>query len=140
MAACDAVQAEAKRVQSALGPPFAVDGHEIRVTGSIGVSLSSPRVSAAELLRNADIAMYVAKGQGKGRCEVYQPTTHKTVMRQLELRTDLQRALERDEFILHYQPLVTVETGQISGLEALLRWEHPHRRSTRRRRADRWGY
>src|SRR5207302_1772802 len=80
-----------------------------------------------ELLRNADIAMYVAKNQGKGRCEVYQPTTHKTVMSQVQLRTELQRALENGEFVLHYQPLVTLETERISGLEALVRWQHPER-------------
>jgi EAL domain-containing protein (putative c-di-GMP-specific phosphodiesterase class I) len=71
--------------------------------------------------------MYVAKNQGKGRCEVYQPATHKTVMSRLQLRTDLLHALDEDEFVLHYQPLVTLETGDISGLEALVRWEHPER-------------
>jgi EAL domain-containing protein (putative c-di-GMP-specific phosphodiesterase class I) len=71
--------------------------------------------------------MYVAKNQGKGRCEVYQPTTHKIVMSRVQLRTELQRALENNEFVLHYQPLVTLETERISGLEALVRWAHPER-------------
>src|SRR5205823_1288638 len=97
---------------------------------SIGVAYANGQEGDAateELLRNADIAMYVAKNQGKGRCEVYQPTTHKTVMSQVQLRTELQRALENDEFVLHYQPLVTLETERISGLEALVRWQHPER-------------
>ena len=71
--------------------------------------------------------MYVAKGHGKSRYEVYRPTMRGSMLRRLEFKTDLQRALERHEFVLHYQPLVTLETGKISGLEALVRWHHPQR-------------
>jgi diguanylate cyclase (GGDEF)-like protein/PAS domain S-box-containing protein len=120
----------AARIMQALEAPFHVDGHELHVRASIGVAYANGVEGDAatdELLRNADVAMYVAKNQGKGRCEVYQPATHKTVMNRLQLRTDLQRALDNGEFVLHYQPLVTLETERISGLEALVRWEHPDR-------------
>jgi EAL domain-containing protein (putative c-di-GMP-specific phosphodiesterase class I) len=69
----------------------------------------------------------MAKDQGKGRCAVYQPTMHKTLLQRLELKGDLPRALQDGEFVLHYQPLVTLESGDITGLEALVRWEHPTR-------------
>ena len=118
------------RIMRALEAPFRIDGRELHVRASVGIAFANGKEGEAatdELLRNADVAMYVAKGQGKGRCEVYKPTVHKTVMRQLELKTDLQRALDQGEFILHYQPLVMLETERISGLEALVRWEHPTR-------------
>jgi len=120
----------ADRIMRALEAPFRIDGHELHVRASIGVAYANGQEGDAatdELLRNADVAMYVAKNQGKGRCEVYQPTTHKTLMSQVQLRTDLQRALENGEFVLHYQPLVTLETRRVFGLEALVRWAHPER-------------
>jgi diguanylate cyclase (GGDEF)-like protein/PAS domain S-box-containing protein len=120
----------ANRIMRALEAPFRIDGHELHVRASVGVAYANGQEGDAateELLRNADVAMYVAKNQGKGRCEVYQPTTHKSVMSQIQLRTDLQRALENSEFVLHYQPFVTLETERISGLEALVRWQHPER-------------
>ena len=120
----------ANRIMRALESPFHIDGHELHVRASVGVAYANGQEGDAateELLRNADVAMYVAKNQGKGRCEVYQPTTHKSVMSQIQLRTDLQRALENSEFVLHYQPLVTLETERIAGLEALVRWQHPER-------------
>jgi diguanylate cyclase (GGDEF)-like protein/PAS domain S-box-containing protein len=120
----------ANRILRALEAPFRIDGHQLHVRASIGVAYANGQEGDAateELLRNADVAMYVAKNQGKGRCEVYQPTTHKSVMSQIQLRTDLQRALENSEFVLHYQPLVILETERISGLEALVRWQHPER-------------
>jgi diguanylate cyclase (GGDEF)-like protein/PAS domain S-box-containing protein len=118
------------RIMRALEAPFRVDGRELHIRASIGIAFATGKEGEAatdELLRNADVAMYVAKRQGKGRCEIYKPTAHKTVMRQLELKTEIQRALDHGEFILHYQPLVTLETERISGLEALVRWEHPAR-------------
>jgi diguanylate cyclase (GGDEF)-like protein len=120
----------AGRIMRALEESFRIDGHELHVRASIGVAYANGQEGEAatdELLRNADVAMYVAKSHGKGRCEVYEPATHKTVMNRLQLRTDLQRALDNSEFVLHYQPLVTLETERISGLEALVRWEHPVR-------------
>ena len=120
----------AGRIMRALEAPFRIDGRELHIRASIGVAYANGEegdTATEELLRNADVAMYVAKNQGKGRCEVYQPTTHKTVMSQIKLRTELQRALENGEFVLHYQPLVTLETRRVFGLEALVRWQHPER-------------
>jgi diguanylate cyclase (GGDEF)-like protein/PAS domain S-box-containing protein len=120
----------AGRIMRALEAPFRIDGRELHVRASIGVAYANGEEgdgATGELLRNADVAMYVAKNQGKGRCEVYQPTTHKTVMSQIQLRTELQRALDNGEFVLHYQPLVRLETRQSFGVEALIRWDHPER-------------
>jgi EAL domain-containing protein (putative c-di-GMP-specific phosphodiesterase class I) len=83
--------------------------------------------AAADLLRNADLAMYMAKEQGKGRYQMFEPAMHETVVRRLELKADLQRAVERGEFVLEYQPIVVLETSEISGVEALVRWKHPER-------------
>jgi diguanylate cyclase (GGDEF)-like protein/PAS domain S-box-containing protein len=118
------------RIMRALEAPFRIDDRELHIRASIGIAFANGKEGEAatdELLRNADVAMYVAKKQGKGRCEVYKPSAHKTVMRQLELKTEIQGALDQGQFVLHYQPLVTLETELISGLEALVRWEHPTR-------------
>ena len=118
------------RILKALDAPFKIDGRELHIRASIGIAFANGKDGEGatdELLRNADVAMYVAKRQGKGRCEVYKPTAHRTVMRQLELKTDIQRAIEDGEFILHYQPIMALETEKVSGFEALVRWEHPTR-------------
>jgi diguanylate cyclase (GGDEF)-like protein/PAS domain S-box-containing protein len=120
----------AERIMRALESPFVVDGRELRVGASLGIAYGNSNQgerATEELLRNADVAMYTAKGQGKSRHAVYQPTMHKTMLQRLELKGDIQKALERNEFVLHYQPLVSVETTEISGLEALVRWQHPER-------------
>ena len=78
-------------------------------------------------MRNADVAMYMAKEKGKGRYQMFEPAMHDTALRRLELKADLQRALEHGEFILHYQPVIELDTGRISGVEALIRWIHPER-------------
>ena len=120
----------AARIFDALDAPFQIEGKELGVRASIGIAFGNGKGGAKatdELLRNADVAMYTAKGQGKSRCEVYQPTMHKSMLRRLELKSDLQRALEQNEFVLHYQPVIDLETQTISGLEALVRWEHPER-------------
>ena len=118
------------RIMGVLEAPFRIEGKEIHARASLGIAFANGKTGDAatdELLRNADVAMYVAKGAGKSRCEVYHATTHMQVMLQLEMKSDLKRALSNGEFILHYQPLVTLETERISGLEALIRWEHPER-------------
>jgi diguanylate cyclase (GGDEF)-like protein len=112
----------AERVQSALGRPFPLDGHEIRVTASIGVSLSSPRTSAAELLRNADIAMYEAKRRGQGRCAVFTQAMRQRVIDRLARENDLRQAVEESLLEVHYQPIVELASGAIYGIEALARW------------------
>ena len=112
----------AERVQSSLGLPFAVDGHEIRVTASIGVSLSSPRMSAAELLRDADIAMYDAKRRGQGRCAVFTEAMRQRVIDRVARENDLRQAIEESLLEVHYQPIVDLRSGAIYGIEALARW------------------
>ena len=83
-------------------------------------------------MRNADVAMYMAKERGKNRYQMFEPAMHETALRRLELKADMQRALEHDEFILHYQPVIELESGRISGVEALIRWIHPSAGSSRR--------
>ena len=112
----------AERVQSSLGEPFGLDGHQIRVTASIGVSLSSPRMSAAELLRDADIAMYDAKRRGQGRCAVFTEAMRQRVIDRVARENDLRQAIEESLLEVHYQPIVDLRSGAIYGIEALARW------------------
>ncbi|HEX8922678.1 MAG TPA: EAL domain-containing protein, partial [Pyrinomonadaceae bacterium] len=118
----------ADRLQKALGLPFNLNGHEVFATVSIGIALSSTGYDRPEeVLRDADTAMYRAKMLGKARHEVFDKTMHARAMNLLQMESDLRRAIERKEFILHYQPIVALETGKISGFEALIRWQHPER-------------
>jgi diguanylate cyclase (GGDEF)-like protein/PAS domain S-box-containing protein len=122
----------AVRILARLEGPFHLEGKEVFVRASIGIasadhSRSSGPEGAEELLRNADVAMYMAKEAGKGRYQVFEPAMHDTALRRLELKADLQRAVDNGEFILHYQPIIELRSGQIEGLEALLRWQHPQR-------------
>jgi diguanylate cyclase (GGDEF)-like protein/PAS domain S-box-containing protein len=122
----------AQRVLSALDGPFRLEGKEVFVRASIGIATSRAESqeapeTAEELLRNADVAMYMAKEAGKGRYQIFEPAMHDTALRRLELKADLQRAIDNHEFVLHYQPVIELRTGEISGVEALLRWNHPHR-------------
>jgi diguanylate cyclase (GGDEF)-like protein/PAS domain S-box-containing protein len=120
----------ADRIMRALEAPFVVEGRELHLGASLGIAYGNGMQGEAateDLLRNADVAMYTAKAQGKSRYDVYQPTMHKTMLQRLELKGEIQKALDRGEFVLHYQPLVSVETKQISGLEALVRWQHSRR-------------
>jgi diguanylate cyclase (GGDEF)-like protein/PAS domain S-box-containing protein len=112
----------AERVQSSLGRTFALDGHEIRVTASIGVSLSAPRMTAAELVRNADIAMYDAKRRGQGRCAVFTEAMRQRVIDRVARENDLRQAVEESLLEVHYQPIVDLVSGRIYGIEALARW------------------
>ena len=118
----------AERIFAALKPPFETDGKELFVRASAGIALGhGGGEDADELLRNADVAMYVAKSHGKGRFEVYQQTMHVSMIERLELLGDLQRAVDHEEFVVHYQPVVAMESGRIVGVEALVRWQHPER-------------
>jgi diguanylate cyclase (GGDEF)-like protein/PAS domain S-box-containing protein len=118
----------AERIQRALETPFSLDGHEVFATASMGIALSVPGVTrAADLVRDADTAMYRAKTLGRGRYEVFDATMRSRALEQWELETDLRRAMERGEFSLWYQPIVSLETGALKGLETLVRWHHPKR-------------
>jgi PAS domain S-box-containing protein len=116
----------ASRIQQSLVEPFVIAGQEVFTTASIGIAASSQSyASAADVLRDADIAMYRAKAQGKARCEVFDQATHDQAVGRLKLETDLRRALEREEFRVYYQPIVSLTSGKIAGFEALVRWERP---------------
>ncbi|MBW3620538.1 MAG: EAL domain-containing protein [Actinobacteria bacterium] len=126
----------AERILAGLREPIEVAGATVRVDCSIGIAInerliptpeSSTRSLTDALLRDADIAMYIAKGAGKGRYEIFEPSMHVAVVERLQLERDLQRALEEDQLVLHYQPIVTLSDAGIVGVEALLRWEHPTR-------------
>jgi PAS domain S-box-containing protein len=113
----------ANRIQDALGT-FAVEAREVFISASIGIAVSTtPRGTAEELLRDADIAMYRAKTLGKSRCEFFDPEMHTKAVTRLDLETDLRRAVEEQEFCLHYQPIVHLEARRIVGFEALVRWQ-----------------
>jgi diguanylate cyclase (GGDEF)-like protein/PAS domain S-box-containing protein len=118
----------AERVTLALREPFPLADHQVLVRASLGVAVAEPQHRQAdELLRNADMAMYLAKANGKGRCERYEPSLRRTLVERFELIGDLRQALERGQFVVHYQPIVALTTGEITGLEALVRWLHPQR-------------
>ncbi|HEY1596435.1 MAG TPA: EAL domain-containing protein [Thermoleophilaceae bacterium] len=119
----------ADRVIESLRPPFDIDGKRTFVYASIGIATSSgtPGERAEELLRNADVAMYIAKRRGKGSHEFFEPDMHLAAMQRLELKAELELALERDEFVIHYQPAVDLSTGKITAVEALVRWDHKER-------------
>jgi EAL domain-containing protein (putative c-di-GMP-specific phosphodiesterase class I) len=121
----------AVRILEVLKEPFAIEGREVFVRASIGIATGAEgpagQDGAEEILRNADVAMYMAKENGKGRYQVFEPAMHDTAIKRLELKADLQRAAENGEFVLHYQPVIALETGRIAGVEALIRWRHPKR-------------
>ena len=118
----------AERIQKDLLVPFSVDGHEVFTTASIGIALSSGVYDhPGDCLRDADTAMYRAKALGKGRHEIFDQKMHIRVMALLKLEADLRCAIERREFRVHYQPIMSLSTGRLTGFEALVRWEHPHR-------------
>ena len=120
--------AVAERAISAICQTIGIpDGPIVRSNVSIGIAHSSSDSSVEALLRDADIAMYLAKQSGKGHHEVFQPGMRQEMIDRLEMRVDLTEALTRHEFILHYQPIIEVATGRPVGVEALLRWEHPRR-------------
>ncbi|HEU4700356.1 MAG TPA: EAL domain-containing protein [Gemmatimonadales bacterium] len=117
----------AERVTAALAQPFPLDGKEVFVSASIGIASHTGEESTDDLLRNADVAMYIAKTRGKGRYEIFEPHMHAAALERLELEADLRRAVERSEFSLMYQPIVQLTNGRLVGVEALLRWDHPVR-------------
>lgn len=119
----------ADRIHKALAEPFDLSGHEIFTSVSIGIAMSCNMdlTSAEDVLRGADIAMYRAKAQGKSCHEVFDTEMHRNVVTLMQLETDLRRAIERQEFELFYQPIVSLSTGRIAGFEALVRWPHPEK-------------
>src|SRR5262249_18685314 len=118
----------AERIATQLDHPFTIDGREVFITGSIGIALSpSPQAEPEQLVRNADLAMYQAKHRGEARYAVHNGSTDAPALELLDLEMDLRGAMSRNEFSLHYQPVIDLETNRIVELEALIRWAHPRR-------------
>jgi diguanylate cyclase (GGDEF)-like protein/PAS domain S-box-containing protein len=118
----------ADRIGTALQQPFTLGSQQVHVSASIGIAASdgTSASSSEQLLRNADLAMYRAKARASGFA-VYDPAMHATLVERVQTETDLRYALDHGQFVVHYQPLVTLRTGRIGGSEALVRWEHPER-------------
>ena len=117
-----------ERILSALAEPYSIRGRDVFVRASAGIMLHLDAVGeTAELIRNADTAMYAAKARGGGGWELFKPDMHQRAVRRLELEADLRGALAREEFVVHYQPIVDLSTGTVQATEALLRWQHPTR-------------
>jgi diguanylate cyclase (GGDEF)-like protein len=117
----------AGRILEALSVPMLIEGRMVTVQASLGIAFARSATDAGELLRNADLAMYAAKREGGARFRIFEPDMHSGALARLELKADLERAIERDELLLHYQPIVCLRTMRIVGLEALVRWHHPSR-------------
>jgi diguanylate cyclase (GGDEF)-like protein len=118
----------AGRLQGAIGAPRAIAGHERSIGTSIGISVGTSGATTAEtLMREADVAMYVAKSKGKAGHSVFDARTHDVVVRTMGLQADLERGIREHQFELHYQPIVDLATGELAGVEALVRWRHPSR-------------
>ena len=134
---CDEVGGEedavivSDRVAEAIAAPFAIEGTEVFLTASVGIAIvadgAASDVTADALVRDADAAMHRAKERGKSRHELFDEVMRTTAVRRLETENMLHRALERREFVVHYQPTVALDNGEVQGLEALLRWQHPER-------------
>jgi diguanylate cyclase (GGDEF)-like protein len=124
----DEAEAVAGRLQKELAPAFNLGGHEVFTTVSIGIALSTEDYQRPEeILRDADTAMYRAKSLGKARYEIFDKAMRARAMDRLGMERDMRRAVERREFFLQYQPIVSLATGSLRGFEALVRWQHPER-------------
>ena len=123
----DVVQV-AEKIYQQLQFPFQLDGYEVFTSASMGISLGTTEcLDPQELLRNADLAMYHAKVKGKGKYALFDRQMHKLARARLQIETDLRRAQLRSELEIYYQPIFSLTTGNITGFEALVRWQHPER-------------
>jgi diguanylate cyclase (GGDEF)-like protein len=128
VADAETAEAVAVRVEESLGKPYPFEGREVFVTASIGIALSSAKLGLPEeILRDADLAMYHAKAKGKARHEVFDGSMSAPALDRMDLEMDLRSAISRHEFRLHYQPILRLDTGKITEVEALIRWQHEKR-------------
>jgi diguanylate cyclase (GGDEF)-like protein len=117
-----------KRLLEALKVPVPIEGQELSISASIGIAAGRDELDRADdLLRNADVAMYMAKAQGKSQYAIFEPTMHAAIIERHALSSELSRGVGRGELLVYYQPIVTLETGRMHGVEALVRWRHPTR-------------
>jgi predicted signal transduction protein with EAL and GGDEF domain len=120
--------AVAERIQSVLRTPFRIEGHEVVMTASIGISVNDgPYCPADEMVRRADVALYKAKAEGRNCYRFFAPQGEAQAFDALEVGTSLQSALQRNELVLHFQPVIDLASGNVEGFEALIRWNHPRR-------------
>ena len=113
-------------ILESLSSPFQLQGHEVFISASIGIALGNSTVHQPEhLLRDADTAMYRAKALGKGQYHIFAPAMHDAALQLLHLESNLRKAINQQEFIVHYQPIIDLSDGKIAGFEALVRWQHP---------------
>ena len=117
----------ASRIVESLQESLDLPGADMRVAASVGVAFSTPDDDVEELMRNADVAMYSAKAQGKGRFTVYEPSMQRAVSKRQEMEAEITQAINESQFLLHYQPIVELKSGYLLGVEALIRWRHPKR-------------
>jgi diguanylate cyclase (GGDEF)-like protein len=121
----------AGRVQTTFGEPFDLGGRPVQLSASIGITGvaagKGTRSRSTDLVRDADLAMYAAKAAGRNRVRIFSPDLRSTVQQKLQLAGELRDAIERDQLVLHYQPVVHLATGNCTGVEALVRWQHPER-------------
>ena len=117
----------AERMSDALRAPVVLEGLSIIAVASVGISGGLEGETPDALLRNADVAMYVAKSDGKGKHVQFRPDMHSKVLERLEMEADLRRALDENQFVLNYQPIVGLKCGELASVEALIRWNHPER-------------
>jgi diguanylate cyclase (GGDEF)-like protein len=118
----------ARRALESLSDPMDLGGKSVRAMASIGIAMDVDGSSDVDsIMRNADVAMYLSKSRGKGRFEMFESAMHEEAMERLDLKADLQRALDEGQFQLHYQPIFDLQSGQVNLVEALIRWKHPER-------------
>ncbi|HKQ16910.1 MAG TPA: EAL domain-containing protein, partial [Solirubrobacterales bacterium] len=121
----------AERISTAFARPFALEGVDHFVTASVGIAVARPQtettVDADELIRDADAAMYRAKEKGRARIEIFDAEMRARAVRRLEMERELRHVIEREELVLQYQPIVSLGSGSVTGVEALVRWRHPER-------------
>jgi diguanylate cyclase (GGDEF)-like protein len=122
------IESLARTLIEQVSRPYSIEGHKVTIGASVGVVIGDPgRASADALVRNADLALYAAKGAGRGKHCIYEPSMHSEAAERQLLENDLRQAIERGELSVHYQPIVRTAEEEVSGFESLVRWQHPTR-------------